>query len=51
VVGAILVLVGGYFLIRQYLPSIDLRLSWPFVAIGLGVVLIVAALRPSGRSG
>jgi phage shock protein C len=51
VVGAILVLVGGYFLVRQYLPSIDLGLSWPFVAIGLGVVLIVAALRTGGRSG
>lgn len=51
VVGAILVLVGGYFLVRQYLPSIDLGLSWPFLAIGLGVVLIVAALLRGGRSG
>jgi phage shock protein PspC (stress-responsive transcriptional regulator) len=51
VVGAILVLVGGYFLVRQYLPAIDLGLSWPFVAIALGVILIVAALRPGGRSG
>lgn len=51
VVGAILVLVGGYLLVRQYLPSIDLGLNWPFVAIAVGVVLIVAALRPGGRSG
>jgi phage shock protein PspC (stress-responsive transcriptional regulator) len=51
VAGAILVLVGGYFLVRQYLPSIDLSLNWQFVAVGLGVILIVASLRPGGRSG
>lgn len=50
VVGAILVLVGGYFLVRRYLPSIDLGASWPIIAVGLGIVLIVAALRPGGRS-
>lgn len=49
VAGAILVLVGGYFLVRDYLPSIDLRVSWPFIAVGLGIVLIVASLRPGRR--
>ena len=51
VFGAILVLVGAYFLLRQYLPSIDFRSSWPFVAVGLGIVLVVASLRSGGRSG
>lgn len=50
VVGAILVLVGGYFLVRRYLPTIDLAASWPVIAVGLGIVLVVAALRPGGRS-
>jgi phage shock protein C len=50
VVGAILVLVGGYFLVRRYLPSIDLAASWPIIAVGLGIILVVAALRPGGRS-
>lgn len=50
VFGAILVLVGGYFLVRQYLPLIDLGATWPYVAVGLGIVLIVASLRPGGRS-
>jgi phage shock protein C len=46
VAGAILVLVGGYFLVRNYLPSIDLGATWPYIAVGLGLVLIVASLRP-----
>jgi phage shock protein PspC (stress-responsive transcriptional regulator) len=50
VAGAILVLVGGFFLVRQYLPSIDLGANWPFIAVGLGIILIVASLRPGGRS-
>lgn len=50
VVGAILVLVGGFFLFRRYLPVIDLVATWPFIVVGLGVVLLVAALRPGGRS-
>jgi len=49
VAGALLVLVGGFFLVRQYLPSIDLGSTWPFVAVGLGVVLLVVSLRPGRR--
>lgn len=49
VVGAILVLVGGFFLVRRFLPSIDLAASWPIIAVGLGIVLVVAALRPGKR--
>ena len=50
VAGLILILVGGFFLVRQLLPSIDLGFWWPTVAIGLGIVLVVVALLPSRRS-
>jgi phage shock protein C len=49
VAGAILVLVGGFLLVRRYLPSIDIVGSWPIIAVGLGIVLVVAALRPGAR--
>jgi phage shock protein C len=50
VAGLILIVIGGFFLLRQLLPSIDLGLWWPIVAIGLGVVLVVVALLPSRHS-
>jgi phage shock protein C len=50
ITGVVLILAGGYFLIRQFVPAIDLDFWWPTVAIGLGVLLIVFALMPSRRS-
>ena len=50
VAGLILIVVGGFFLARQLLPSFDFGLWWPVLAIGLGVVLIVLALVPSRHS-
>lgn len=50
VAGLILIVIGGFFLARELIPSIDLGFWWPTVAIGLGVVLIVVALMPSRRS-
>ena len=47
-VGLILIGVGAFFLVRQYIPSIDSNLLWPLVAIVIGVLLIVAAF---GRPG
>jgi phage shock protein C len=50
VVGVILVLLGGFLLVRRFLPSIDLAASLPVIAVGLGIALIVAAaLRPGKR--
>jgi phage shock protein C len=50
VAGLVLILIGGFFLVRELIPSIDLGFWWPTVAIGLGVVLVVLALMPSRRS-
>jgi hypothetical protein len=49
--GALLILVGAWLLVRPYLPRFDVGAYWPYLVIGLGVVLIVAAMqrgRPSG---
>lgn len=51
VAGLILILIGGFFLIRRFVPSIDLGLWWPVVAIALGVLLVVVAVLPSRRGG
>ncbi len=44
VAGAILVLLGVWFLVDQYV-DIDWDLVWPVAVIALGAVLIVAAMR------
>jgi phage shock protein C len=51
VIGAILVLVGIVFLVREYLPSIDFDYIWPLALVALGVLVLLTALRPNGRSG
>lgn len=48
--GVLLVLVGAWFLIRPYIPRLDVGAYWPYIVIGLGVVLIVAAAGRGGRS-
>ena len=51
VFGGILVLLGVYFLLQQYLPSLDLGRFWPVIIIGIGVLLVVRAVtrpRPEG---
>ena len=51
VLGALLIVIGGLFLVRQLLPSLDFDLLWPIAAIGLGVLLIIVAITPSRHSG
>ncbi len=43
VIGLMLVIVGGFFLARQFIPALDFSLIWPVVAIVGGLLLIVAA--------
>jgi phage shock protein C len=51
IAGLLLILLGGFFLARQLLPSIDWSLWWPIVAIAAGIVLVFAALLPPRRPG
>jgi phage shock protein PspC (stress-responsive transcriptional regulator) len=43
--GLILVGLGAWFLIREYVPQIDTDLLWPIGLVVLGIVLVVASLR------
>jgi hypothetical protein len=49
--GLILVGVGGWFLVRQLVPSFDLGAAWPVVAVVAGAVLVLGSLRPRRRDG
>ena len=49
IVGIGLVLLGVWFLVRQYLPPIDWGLIWPVVLIGIGGLILVTTSR--GRDG
>ena len=49
VAGAILIVIGAFFLVREFVPWFDWNLWWPIGLIGLGVLLLVVALTP-GRS-
>ena len=45
VVGIGLVLIGLWFLLREYLPDIEWGLVWPFVVIGAGVLILATSMR------
>lgn len=48
--GIVLVLVGGYFLLRQFAPQLQLGSAWPIVLVIIGFALVLGAFRPgSGR--
>lgn len=44
-VGVGLVLVGTWFLLREYLPALNWNLVWPLLIVAIGVVILVGALR------
>ncbi len=48
--GAFLILMGGFFLAREYLPQIDFEWFWPAMLILLGVVILATSLG-RGRGG
>lgn len=45
VVGVGLVLIGLWFLLREYLPDFDWSLIWPLVVVGIGVLILVSSMR------
>jgi phage shock protein C len=44
VVGVILIVIGGIFLLREYVPALDWDRVWPIILIAVGVVLLLAAI-------
>ena len=44
-IGGGLVLVGLWFLVREYVPDINWGLIWPLLLVGIGVVILVGAAR------
>ncbi len=44
-IGGGLVLVGLYFLVREYLPRIDWGFVWPLILVGIGALILVGAAR------
>ena len=44
-VGGGLVLIGLWFLVREYLPEFDWDLVWPVLLVASGVVILVTAAR------
>ena len=51
-IGGFLIVLGGFFLLREIFPRIDFDWIWPLALVGLGAVLIVVAMgRGQGRDG
>ena len=46
IIGVFLILIGAWFLVREYLPTIDWGWFWPVILIALGVLVLVMAVRP-----
>jgi phage shock protein C len=46
IIGGFLVLLGGWFLAREYLPAFDTDWLWPVALIALGALILVLAFRP-----
>lgn len=52
IIGAILVILGLFFLAREYLPDVDFDWFWPAMLIALGVLMVIMAVgRRPGRPG
>jgi phage shock protein PspC (stress-responsive transcriptional regulator) len=45
--GLILILVGGYYLVRAWIPAIDVDRAWPVLLVVIGVVLLFGSIRRS----
>ena len=45
ILGAILILIGGWFLAQQFLPWLNWGLVWPIGLVVVGVLILLAAIR------
>lgn len=45
VVGIGLVLIGLWFLVREYLPPIRWNLIWPVIIVAVGAIILISAMR------
>ena len=45
VVGIGLVVIGIWFLVRDYLPQFDWNLVWPAILIGIGALILISSAR------
>jgi phage shock protein C len=45
VLGILLVVVGLFFLLREYVPALDWDQIWPFAIIALGALLLFTSMR------
>ena len=50
IVGGLLVVIGSFFLVREYLPTIDFDWFWPAALVVLGLIVLFTAFG-TGRSG
>jgi phage shock protein PspC (stress-responsive transcriptional regulator) len=44
-VGIGLVLIGAWFLVREYLPEVDWGLIWPVVLVAVGALILFTSMR------
>ena len=51
ILGGFLIILGGFFLAREFLPQIDFDWFWPLVIVGLGVLLVVTSMRRPSEPG
>lgn len=47
--GAVLILIGSWFLLREWLPGLDFDRIWPVALIALGVLVLLLSLRRPSR--
>jgi phage shock protein C len=49
--GGFLVLLGVFFLVREYLPNMDFDWFWPLILVLVGLLLVMSAMGRGPRSG